>query len=326
MTEQIGPFLIEAPREEPADPRLVLALQPWIDVGSVGTMSLTYLEEAWTAQPIAQLARPGAYYDFTRYRPMLFRRGGERQVVVPNSYLHSARDPSGNDWLFLHALEPHVNGEDFVDGVLGLFRRFGVREYCLAGSMYAPVPHTRPPLVSGGASNDALRDRLRDVGVRESNYEGPTTIMASLPSQAQDLGIETATMIVQLPAYAQIERDYRGLRFLLELLSRMYDFNVDLAPVNEEAERQREALDQSAAEDPRLQAWLAGARELLRQRDAAGGGRGRATFARAREVPPRRGEPLGRPRALAFRSAPFPSPRQISRNVTPVTAPSHTRS
>lgn len=256
MTEDLGPFLVEPPEEEPENARLVMALQPWIDVGSVGTMALTYIEEAWHAEPVAQLARPGQFYDFTRYRPMLYRRGGERQVAVPNTFLHCGRDPSGKHWLFLHALEPHAAGEDFVDGVMALFKRFGVREYCLAGSMYAPVPHTRPPLISGGASSDELRDRLRQVGVKESNYEGPTTIIATLPGRAQSLGIETATMILQLPAYAQIERDYRGLQALLGLLSRMYGFPIDLGPISEEAERQREALDQSVKDDPRLKDWV----------------------------------------------------------------------
>jgi hypothetical protein len=63
-------------------------------------------------------------------------------------------------------------------------------------------------------------------------------------------------MIIQLPAYAQVERDYMGLHSMLELLHNLYGFVVDLEPVREEAERQRQALDETASEDPRLQVWL----------------------------------------------------------------------
>src|SRR3990172_8508450 len=154
----------------------------------------------------------------------------------------------------MHALEPHNHGDEYVEAVLELFKRLGVKQYALIGSMYAPVPHTRPPRVSGGASNESLRARLYGAGVRESNYEGPTTIMAMLPAMSQEADIETATVILQLPAYAQLDRDYRGLRYLLELLCRTYGFTLDLGPVAEEEKRQAEAIEESVREATRLQA------------------------------------------------------------------------
>jgi hypothetical protein len=256
MTESAGAFELREPMPELREPRLLLSLRPWIDVGTVATMALTWLEEAWHAQPLAQLARPGRYYDFTRYRPMLYRHEGQRQVSVPNTAVHHGQ-VDGQDWLLMHALEPQCHGDEYVEEVLALFKRLGVKQYTLIGSMYAPVPHTRPPLVSGGASSDNLRTRLAGAGVKESNYEGPTTIMAILPAMSQEAGMETATAILQLPAYAQIERDYRGLRFMLELLCRTFGFTLELGPVADEERRQAEAIEESVREDPRLQAWVA---------------------------------------------------------------------
>jgi hypothetical protein len=63
-------------------------------------------------------------------------------------------------------------------------------------------------------------------------------------------------MILQLPAYAQVERDYMGLQGMLELLSNLYGLDLDIDPVREEADRQRQALDETASEDARLQVWL----------------------------------------------------------------------
>ena len=246
-------------------PHLLIALQPWIDVGSVGTMSLAFLEQQWDASEIGKLGRPGRYYDFSRYRPMLFRREGERHVAVPNTFLRHAKSPAGDDWLFLHALEPHSHGEDYVEAVFTVLQRFGVKQYTLIGSMYAPVPHTRDPIASGGAVSDALRDRLQGAGVRESNYEGPTTILATMPQMASAEGIETASIIVQLPAYIQLERDYCGAETLLQLLSRAYALELDLGPLQEESERQRTATQASVAENPQLQSMVA---ELERVYDA----------------------------------------------------------
>ena len=257
MTTHIGPFEFVDPLPELHEPRMLVVLQPWIDVGAVGTMSLAFLGEALDAHPLGQLSRPGRFFDFTRYRPMLSREGGERKVTVPNARMHHARaQDGGRDWIFAHMLEPHNNGEEFVEGLIEVVSRLGVREYVMLGSMYAPVPHTRRPVASGGSSDDDMRQRLIANGVRESNYEGPTTILAIMCASGPSLGIETASIILQLPAYAQVERDYMGLQASLELLTNLYGLELDIDPVREEADRQRQALDETAAEDTRLQVWL----------------------------------------------------------------------
>ncbi|HVP05084.1 MAG TPA: PAC2 family protein [Dehalococcoidia bacterium] len=257
MTIEIGPWAVVDPLPPLHEPRMLVVLQPWIDVGSVGTMTLAFLGETLDAQPLAQLSRPGRFFDFTRYRPMLSREGGERKVTVPNARLHRApAQDGGSDWILAHMLEPHNNGEEFVEGLIELVSRLGVREYVMIGSMYAPVPHTRRPVASGGSSNETMRQKLLANGVRESNYEGPTTILAIMGASGPSLGVETTTMILQLPAYAQVERDYMGLQGMLELLSNLYGLDLDIDPVREEADRQRQALDETASEDARLQVWL----------------------------------------------------------------------
>ncbi|MEO8456876.1 MAG: PAC2 family protein [Chloroflexota bacterium] len=255
MSTQIGPFELLDPLPALREPKMLVALQPWIDVGSVGTMTLAFIGESMDAQPLGRLTRPGRFFDFTRYRPMISRENGERKVTVPNTRLHFASG-ADNDWIFLHTLEPHNNGDEFVEGLTDLVQRLGVREYIMIGSMYAPVPHTRRPIASGGSSSEHVRKTFGASGVRESNYEGPTTILAVLGASAPKQGIETTTMILQLPAYAQVERDYMGLEALLGLLSEIYGFRLDLSSVSEEAERQREALDETAQSDTRLQVWL----------------------------------------------------------------------
>jgi hypothetical protein len=257
VTTHIGPFEFVDPLPELREPRMLVVLQPWIDVGSVGTMTLAFLGETLNAEPLGQLSRPGRFFDFTRYRPMLSRENGERKVTVPNARMHHARGPDGGpDWIFTHMLEPHNNGEEFVEGLIEVVGRLGVREYVMLGSMYAPVPHTRRPVATGGSSDPEMRKKLLANAVRESNYEGPTTILAIMGASGPSLGIETTTMILQLPAYAQVERDYMGLQASLELMTNLYGLELEIDPVREEADRQRQALDETASEDARLQVWL----------------------------------------------------------------------
>ena len=257
MTAAETVFELIYPLPNLQQPRMLIALQPWIDVGSVGTMTLGFLEQRWDAQEIGRLRRPGVFYDFSRYRPTLVRREGERHVAVPNTFLRYAKSPSGVDWLFLHSLEPHAHGEDYVEAVLGLIRQFGVRQYTLVGSMYSPVPHTRPHIASGGAASEALREQVHRAGVRESSYEGPTTILATMPQMASGEGIETASIILQLPAYIQLERDYCGTEALLKTLSRVYSLDIDTSALHDESQRQREATNESVAQNPQLQTMVA---------------------------------------------------------------------
>ena len=278
---------------------MLVALQPWVDVGSVATMTLAYIGEALNAQPLGHLARPGRFFDFTRYRPMLTRENGQRRVTSPTPP-PLRPDPPDGDWILLHSLEPHNNGDEFVEGLIELVVRLHVTEYVLIGSMYAPCPHTRAAPVSGGSSSEAMAQKLRAAGVRESNYEGPTTVLAMLGAAVPSEGIDTASIILQLPAYAQVERDYIGLQRMLELIGQPIRVRVDLEPVREEADRQRQALDETASEDPRLQVWLKELEQSIRpghevtpaQRRIAG--TRDATLPGAGEVPARSRRPLER--------------------------------
>src|SRR5260370_29817618 len=126
---------------------MLVTLQPWIDTGSVGTMALAYIGEAMAAQPLGQLTRPGRFFDFTRYRPMISREGGERRVTVPNTRLHYAlAGHDSPDFVFLHALEPHNNGDEFVDVLTEVAPPRDIRENRTVRPRYPPGPHTPPPM------------------------------------------------------------------------------------------------------------------------------------------------------------------------------------
>lgn len=269
MANHAGAFELEEPVPELDKPRLMMSLSPWIDVGTVGSSALGFLEERWDARTIGQLARPGDFFDFTRYRPQLRRTDGVRHVELPNSYIRHARDDQGRDWLFLHALEPHNRAEDYMDSVLDVTQRFGVVENCMIGAFYGPAPHTRPPQCYGEASDEVSQQRLRKLGAQPSSYEGPTSVLALATEQAHQKNIETTRLILQLPAYAQLEQDYRGLQTMLELLAGFYGFSYELTDIAEEATRQTAMIDEAVEGDPRLKRWV---EEMEQAYDITSGG------------------------------------------------------
>jgi proteasome assembly chaperone (PAC2) family protein len=190
--------------------------------------------------PLGEIARPGTFFDFTRYRPNLEFKEGRRQVHIPNTTITYAKMPEGHDFIFMHLLEPHMLAERYIDSVFELLKSFGVRRYCLIGAMYDMVPYTRPLLVTGSASNLRLQKELEVASVVSSDYQGPTTIAYLISQMGLEIGMETLSLIVHLPQYLMMENDYRGKKRLMEVLSVLYDLPL----AEEDADKAREQQEQ----------------------------------------------------------------------------------
>ncbi len=262
---EIGAFQIKEPLPELRQPIMLVSLTPWIDVGSVGGLALSSLERHLGAEEVGALKQPGAFYDFTRYRPTLYRVEGRRHIVVPNSRLHVSKAKEGPDVVFLHALEPHSNGDLFVDSLVEMAERFGVQTYCQLGSMYGMGPHTRPLLVSGQASDKEAQKYLETAGVCSSNYQGPTSMMSVATDTLLAKGVNTMTLIVQLPPYVRLEEDYKGVERILRIMEGLYKFGVGMEHFTAEGTRQYREIDRAVAVNTEM---LAAMRQLEQAYDA----------------------------------------------------------
>ncbi len=252
---RIGAFEVNEPLPELKDPHVLAILYPWIDVNNVGSFTMDGLEAQFGAKELARLVKPGQFFDFTRYRPTIYYEGARRRLKIPNTIFRYVQREKGNDFLFLHMLEPHAFGEDYVDSIMEILTTFKVKRYCLLGSMYDAVPHTRPLLVSGRATGPAAEQGLKKTGVQASHYQGPTTITNLITQKAQELGIETMTFIVSLPQYVNMEEDYLGKVRLMEILNGLYDIPIDKKDF-EKAARQRSLINQKVETTPELKKIL----------------------------------------------------------------------
>ena len=201
---------------------MLAVLRPWIDVGSVGSLSLRRIERYLGAKEIGRLVRPGRYYDFTRYRPKSVLRQGKREYTIPTTTVKVSVREEGPDLVTLHLLEPHAYGEDFTESVNEVLDRLGVKRYSLVGAMYDMVPHTRPLLVSGGTVDASNEEEYRMVEVRPSDYEGPTTVTHLIFEHAESMKMDTRIFVVHLPQYFQVEEDFSGIARLTGILCRIY--------------------------------------------------------------------------------------------------------
>jgi len=248
---RIGAFEVKEPIPELNEPYLFAILWPWIDVNNVGTLVLNQLETQYGAKELARLAKPGHFFDFTRYRPTLYYEEGIRQVSIPNMTLRYAKREGGNDLLFLHLLEPHALSEVYVDSVLKLLKTLNVKKYILLGSMYDAVPHTRPLIINGGAIGRETQLDLKRSEAQPSYYQGPTSITTLITQRAPEFGTETIWFIVSLPQYVILEEDYIGKMRLMEILNLLYNIPIDKKDF-EKATEQRNIINQKVEKTPEL--------------------------------------------------------------------------
>jgi len=252
---RIGAFELSEPLPELRQPHALAMLRPWIDVGSVGALTILALESYFGAKELGKLARPGNFFDFTRYRPTAYLKEGSREFSIPNTTISYAKRETGPDFLFLKLLEPHMLGEVYVNSILQLLKKFEVKRYCFLGSMYDMVPHTKQLLVSGGAIGKKAEQDLAKAGILSSDYQGPSTITFLITHQAPQLGIETLWFIVHLPQYIQLEEDYRGKVRLMEVLESIYNSPKDDADI-EKAKQQLQSINMAVDESPELKAIM----------------------------------------------------------------------
>lgn len=230
MLMRVGEFEVLDDGPELKNTIAIANLRPWVDVGRVGTLVLRKLERHLNAVELGRLAKPGVFLDFTRERPKTRIVDGKRTLTKPNTIARYARDDeTGQDYIFLHLREPHMFGEDYAESVAKLLLHYNVAEYCRIGSMWDSVPHTRPLMVTG-TLNELYEGRTRHlVSVRKNTYQGPTSIVNLVGDTLTESNVQSASLMLHIPHYVQLEEDHLGAAKIMEVLSAMYDFPASLA-------------------------------------------------------------------------------------------------
>ena len=239
---KLGIFDVIDPLPILKNPHAIAVLRPWTDAGNSVTLAVSWLESHLSAEQLGKISRPGNFFDFTKYRPVTRYNNGNREIIIPNTIITYAKQEKGHDLVFINMLEPNIFAEEYIDSVVQLLETLEIKRYCLLGSMYDMVPHTRPLMVTGSAFGKDASEDLTKAGISSSAYEGPTTICSLISQGAAKLGIETMSIMVRLPQYTQLEKDYTGQVRLLEVIRSLYGFPIDNAILHR-AEQQIKDID-----------------------------------------------------------------------------------
>ncbi len=253
---KIGNFQVSKFIDNINEPLVFAVLRPWIDVNNVGSMVLNELERQFNAKEVGRLLKPGCFYDFTRYRPIIhIDEEGINDLRIPNTVIHIAKREENEDLVLLRILEPHYNAESFIDSTLKLLKKIKAKRYILIGSMYDTVPHTRPLIINGyGMGRNAIED-INRINALPIIYHGPSTIINLITKKAAESGIDASVFIVSIPQYVVIEEDYVAKVRLMEILNMLYNIPINNEDIDN-AQEQLNIINERLKNSPEIKVFL----------------------------------------------------------------------
>jgi proteasome assembly chaperone (PAC2) family protein len=247
-------------RPELTSPVLIAAFRGWNDGAQAASLAAGYLAKTWGAERFAELD-PEEFFDFQATRPHVSLEGGmTRRIDWPETaFFHARPDGLDRDVVLLLGIEPNLRWRTFTELVMGLVRELGVEMMITLGALLADVPHTRPSPVTGSASDP---DLVRELGLSESRYEGPTGIVGVLHDACRQAEIPSASLWVAVPHYVSLTPSPRAAVALCERLGGLMGAEIDVGELEEAARSYEEQVSEAVASDEETAAYV----EELEQR------------------------------------------------------------
>jgi predicted ATP-grasp superfamily ATP-dependent carboligase len=241
-------------RPELNRPVLVAAFRGWNDGAQAASLAAGYLAKTWQADRFAHLD-PEEFFDFQATRPHVSLEAGlTRRIDWPETAFYHARpDGLDRDVVLLLGIEPNLRWRTFTELLVGLVRELGVELMITLGALLADVPHTRPSPVTGSASDP---DLVRQLGLSESRYEGPTGIVGVLHDACRRAEIPSASLWVAVPHYVSLTPSPRAAVALCDRLGGLIGVDIDVAELEEAAQSYEEQVSEAVASDEETAAYV----------------------------------------------------------------------
>ena len=239
------------------DPVVIVALGGWNDAADSATTAVKFLIDLWKPTKFAEIDSED-FFVFTETRPLIkFVDGVQRTVIWPtNQFLaHYAPNLNRDVILFLGS-EPQLKWKTFSETFLEVCKRFNVSEVVFLGALLAEVPHSATVPISGTSTTSDVMERLREMDIRSSRYEGPTGMIGVLHDACREAGIPSASFWAAVPHYLAATPNIKVTSALLTYVNTFLSFGLDLNDIQSDAVRFDEQITALVARDPEATAYV----------------------------------------------------------------------
>jgi proteasome assembly chaperone (PAC2) family protein len=250
-------------------PILITAFAGWNDAAQGATMATRYLARAWSASKFASFD-PEEFYDFTATRPHVkIGTGATRQLDWPANDFYYHRLPSlDRDALVLAGVEPSLRWRAFSSELLELAGQCGVSLVVTLGALLADAVHSRPVPLAGYATDSTLSDKLAELGIMSTRYEGPTGIVGVVHDACRQQKLPAVSLWASVPHYLGATGNPKAANALLDALNALFGFQIDLGELKEASRIFEEQVAEAVAGNPEISSYV---EELERRVDEVAG-------------------------------------------------------
>jgi proteasome assembly chaperone (PAC2) family protein len=238
-------------------PILIAAFAGWPDAAEVASGSARYLARKLRARRFAEI-EPEEFYVFTETRPTtLILAPGQRALEWPSNEFFAWRNPSGErDLIILQGREPNLNWQEYIEIVLGLAQRLEVSQVVALGGTYDAVSHRGRVSLSGGSTTPELSEKLEQLGVGGSSYEGPSSVQSALLETCRARNIMAASLWGHAPHYVRAAPNPKVSHAMLSALRELIDVDIDLVELKVAGEQLEARVDAAMSENPELREYV----------------------------------------------------------------------
>ncbi|MFL5626905.1 MAG: PAC2 family protein [Ktedonobacteraceae bacterium] len=239
------------------DPVVVVALGGWNDAADAATTAIKFLIDRWKPTKIAEIDIE-EFIVFTETRPTIkFVDGIQRTIIWPSSQFLAYQAPDlPYDIILYLGVEPQLKWKTFSSNFLEVCKKFNVSEVVLLGALLADVPHSISVPITSTSSDLDLKERLKEMDVHSSRYEGPTGMLGVLQDTFRRANIPATILWAAAPHYLAATPNIKVTSALLTYLNTYMSFGLDLSDIQADAIRFEEQISALVARDPEASAYV----------------------------------------------------------------------
>lgn len=230
-------------------PVLVVAMEGWLDAGLGAANAIELLTEHPPASGVATFDADH-FLDLRARRPVArIVDGVTVELQWPKTQLRHGHDQAGADMLFLMGPEPDYHWHEFVDAVVALTVRFGVRLVVGLGAFPAPAPHTRPVKLAATAP-PASSELVTQIGVVQGEIEVPAGVLSAIELGLGEAAVPTVSLWARVPHYVSAMPFPMASAALVDGLAAVSGLSLDSTVLQAAGDRARGQVDELIAGNP----------------------------------------------------------------------------
>ena len=250
------------------DPIMIVAFAGWNDAAESATTAVKFLIDKWKPTKFAEIDSED-FFVFTEARPTVKLVDGlQRTVVWPTNQFFAYTSPEQTrDVILFLGVEPQLKWKTFSQTFLEVCRYFNVSEAIFLGALLAEVPHSVAVPISGTSTTTDVMERLREMEICNSRYEGPTGMIGVLQDVCRQNDIPAASFWAAAPHYLAATPNIKVTAALLTYMNTFLSFGLDLSDIQSDAVRFEEQISSLVARDSEASAYVRRLEEQIDDRD-----------------------------------------------------------